>query len=350
MKTIAIVGCGRIAIRHAEILSKSDGLKFKLVAVCDVEEDRAEAFSARYGVPGYRDMHTMMQEKMPDFVAVLTESGNHASHVLNLVQYGRKIIVEKPMALRVEDANKMIEECKNAKIDLFVVKQNRFNPPILKLRQAIIDGRLGKITLGTVRVRWCRTQDYYDADDWRGTWALDGGVLANQAIHHIDMLLWMLGEPVSVFAYSKHALAQIEAEDTAVAVIKFRNGALGVIEATTATRPTDLEGSISVLGTNGTVEVSGFAMNILKTWQISGENGSEMDLNEFSNAPDDVYGFGHSAFYKALDATGHEDLGLVVNGEEGKRSLELLVAIYKSIEEQVEVQLPLGDYDGILGV
>jgi predicted dehydrogenase len=254
------------------------------------------------------------------------------------------------MALRIEDANRMIEECNKAKVKLFVIKQNRFNPPIIKLREALVQGRLGRISLGTVRVRWCRNQTYYDADNWRGTWALDGGVLANQAIHHIDMLVWMLGEPVSVFAYSKHALAQIEAEDTAVAVIRFKNGALGVIEATTATRPTDLEGSISILGSNGTVEVGGFAMNTLKTWEFIDKNSSDEDLRMFSNNPKDVYGFGHSAFYKALLSGDKDDIGLVVNGEEGKRSLELLVAIYRSIELKTEVQLPLDDFNSILGV
>lgn len=350
MKTVAIVGCGRIASRHAEILSLNKGLGLKLIAVCDIKEDRMKSFSLKYGVPGYLDMEKMMLSETPDFVAVLTESGNHASHVLKLIQYGSNIIVEKPIALKVSDANKMIEECNKANIKLIVVKQNRFNPPILKLRDAIVNGRLGKITMGTVRVRWCRTQQYYDADQWRGTWSLDGGVLANQAIHHIDMLLWMLGEPESVFAYSKHSLAQIEAEDTAVAVIKFRNGALGVIEATTATRPVDLEGSISVLGSEGTVEVGGFAMNTLKTWQLSSETISEEDLEKFSNQPIDVYGFGHNSFYRALLEEVDQNLGLIVNGDEGKKSLELLVGIYRSIEEKTEIHFPLDNEDTVLGI
>ena len=163
-------------------------------------------------------------------------------------------MVEKPMALTLDDADSMIEACDNHGVKLFIVKQNRFNVPVVQLRKALEDGRFGKLIMGTVRVRWCRPQAYYDQDSWRGTWAYDGGVLTNQASHHIDLLEWMLGDVESVFAKSKTALVDIEAEDTAVVILKFRNGALGVIEATTAIRPKDLEGSLSVLGEKGSVE------------------------------------------------------------------------------------------------
>ena len=163
----------------------------------------------------------------------------------------------------------MIEACDKHGVKLFVVKQNRFNVPVVQLRKALDQGRFGKLIMGTVRVRWCRPQAYYDQDSWRGTWAYDGGVLTNQASHHVDLLEWMMGDVESVFAKSKHALADIEAEDTAVVILKFRNGALGVIEATTAIRPKDLEGSISILGETGSVEVGGFAVNEMKTWNFS---------------------------------------------------------------------------------
>src|SRR5205814_6206791 len=163
-------------------------------------------------------------------------------------QYKKHIMVEKPMALTLTDADRMIAACDQAGIKLFVVKQNRFNVPVMKLREALEAGRFGRLVLGTVRVRWCRTQAYYDQDAWRGTWALDGGVLSNQASHHIDVLEWMMGDVDSVFAKSTTALVKIEAEDTAVVVLKFKSGALGVIEATTAARPRDLEGSVSILG------------------------------------------------------------------------------------------------------
>ena len=203
------------------------------------------------------------------------------------------------MALTLPDADKMIEACDEAGVKLFVVKQNRFNVPVVQLRKALEDGRFGRLIMGTVRVRWCRTQAYYDQDAWRGTWALDGGVLTNQASHHVDLLEWMMGEVESVFAKSKTALVDIEAEDTAVVILKFRNGALGVIEATTAIRPKDLEGSISILGETGSVEIGGFAVNKMQTWNFtSHQDGDDEVLAKYSVNPPNVYGFGHQAYYE----------------------------------------------------
>ena len=190
-----------------------------------------------------------------DIISVLTPSGMHADHAVQLSRFEKHLVIEKPMALTLEDADKMIAACDQAGTKLFIVKQNRFNKPVVKLKQALDEGRFGKLVMGTVRVRWCRDQSYDDQDDWRGTWALDGGVFANQASHHIDLLMWCLGTPISVFAVSRTALVSIEAEDTAVAIVKFKNGAIGVIEATTATRPRDLEGSLSILGENGSAEI-----------------------------------------------------------------------------------------------
>jgi len=271
MLGFAFIGCGRIAKKHAELLVSSNIEGAKLVAVCDIKTERAKTFGERYGVPWFSDMHAMMQSvgEQVNVVSVLTESGNHAKHTMELSRYGRHIVVEKPMALRLEDADAMIQACDKAGVKLFVVKQNRYNLPVQKLREAMEQGRFGKLVLGTVRVRWCRPQGYYDQDAWRGTWAMDGGVFTNQASHHIDLLEWMMGEPESVFARSATALVDIETEDTGVAVIKFRNGALGIVEATTAARPSDLEGSISILGEKGTVEISGFAVNEMKTWNFS---------------------------------------------------------------------------------
>src|ERR1700722_6272048 len=184
-------------------------------------------------------MHEMVASTNPDVLVILTESGRHAEHAIALAPHGKHIIVEKPMALTLDDADEMIRACDRHGVRLFVVKQNRFNVPVTKLRQALERGRFGKLVLGTVRVRWCRRQDYYDQDAWRGTWALDGGVLSNQASHHIDLLEWMMGDVESVFAKARTALVDIETEDTGVVIIKFKNGALGIVEATTATRPKD---------------------------------------------------------------------------------------------------------------
>ncbi|HEY3731205.1 MAG TPA: Gfo/Idh/MocA family oxidoreductase [Steroidobacteraceae bacterium] len=337
---VALVGCGRIAQRHADLLGKQQIAQAQLAAVCDLVPERAERFGSRYSVPSFIDMHEMMRGVKPDVVAVLTESGKHAEHVIALAPYGSDIVVEKPIALTLDGADAMIAACDRAQIRLFVVKQNRFNVPVLKLREALEAGRFGRLVLGTVRVRWCRTQAYYDQDAWRGTWALDGGVLSNQASHHVDLLEWIMGEVESVFAMGTTALAHIEAEDTAVVALRFRNGALGLIEATTATRPKDLEGSISVLGEGGTVEIGGFAVNEMRVWQFSeraDEDGAV--LQKYSVNPPNVYGFGHQAYYEHVVDCIRNGKQQLVDGLEGRKSLELITAIYESIETRREVSL-----------
>jgi predicted dehydrogenase len=244
------------------------------------------------------------------------------------------------LALTLEDADAMIRACDKAAIKLFVVKQNRFNPPVIKAREALEAGRFGKLVMGTVRVRWCRDQAYYDQAAWRGTWALDGGVLSNQASHHIDMLEWMMGEVDSVFAMSSTALVKIEAEDTAVVALRFKNGALGVIEATTATRPKDLEGSLSILGEGGTVEIGGFAVNEMKVWNfVVPEPGDEEVMKNYSVNPPNVYGFGHQAYYEHVVDCILNNKHHLVDGLEGRKSLELISAIYESIETGQSVPL-----------
>lgn len=340
MLKFALVGCGRIAVRHAELLSGGQILGAELVAVCDVKSDRAESFGEKHSVAYFTDMHEMMQKKEIDVVVVLTESGNHARHVIELSDYGRHIVVEKPMALTLTDADAMIAACERANIRLFVVKQNRFNVPIVKLREALEQDRFGKLVLGTIRVRWCRPQDYYDQAPWRGTWAYDGGVLANQASHHIDMLEWMMGGVDSVFAMGSTALVNIEAEDTAVVSLRFSNGALGIIEATTATRPVDLEGSISILGEGGAVVVGGFAMNKMVSWNFVDEQPDDSTvMDRFSVNPPNVYGFGHQAYYDHVVSSILNRTPQLVDGREGRRSLEIISAIYESMETGKEIRL-----------
>lgn len=338
MLKFALVGCGRISKRHSELLGLNQIDGARLVAACDLIESNAKLIGERFSVPYYTDMHAMMQAEEVDVVVVLTESGHHARHVVELSRYGKHIVVEKPMALTLDDADAMIRACDEVGVKLFVVKQNRFNVPVVKLREAMQRGRFGKLILGTIRVRWCRTQDYYDQAPWRGTWAMDGGVLTNQASHHVDMLEWMFGEVESVFARSVTALAKIEAEDTAVVTLKFRNGALGLIEATTAVRPQDLEGSISVLGEGGTVEIGGFAVNKMKVWNfVEPEVGDENVMEEYSVNPPNVYGFGHQAYYEHVVDCIKNNRKHLVDGLEGRKSLELINAIYESIETGKEV-------------
>ena len=340
MLRFALVGCGRIAVRHAELLAGGRVAGAELAAVCDLVAAKAARLGARFSCPHFTDMHEMMRRISPDAVVVLTESGNHARDVITLAHYQRSIIVEKPMALTLDDADAMIQACDRAGVRLFVVKQNRFNVPVLKLREALEQGRFGRLVLGTVRVRWCRTQEYYDQDAWRGTWALDGGVLSNQASHHVDLLEWMMGEVVSVFAKGTTALVDIEAEDTAVVVLSFRSGALGLIEATTATRPRDLEGSLSVLGEGGAVEIGGFAVNEMKVWNFTQPTAEDASvMQKYSVNPPNVYGFGHQAYYEhVVDCIVHDKQQLV-DGLEGRKSLELISAIYESIETGREVAL-----------
>ncbi len=340
MLKFGLVGCGRIAKRHAELLGLNQIAGARLAAVCDVKEDRARAFGGRFDVPFYPSMDAMMREQEIDVVSVLTPSGMHAEHVVNLARYKRHIVVEKPMALTLDDADAMIRTCDQNGVKLFVVKQNRFNTPVQKLREALEAGRFGKLVLGTVRVRWCRTQDYYDQDSWRGTWKYDGGILANQASHHVDLLEWMMGSVESVFAKSITALAKVETEDTAVVVLKFANGALGVVEATTATRPKDLEGSLSILGEGGTVEIGGFAVNELKTWSFAKPAEGDKDvLERYSVNPPSVYGFGHQAYLEHVVDCINNRRSALVDGLEGRKSLELITAIYESIETGEEVFL-----------
>ena len=340
MLKFALVGCGRIAKRHSELLGLGQINGAELVAVCDLVEEKARKIGEQFSISYFTDMHQMMQSKNIDVVVVLTESGNHAKNVVDLSRYGKHIVVEKPMALKLDDADAMVQACDKTGAKLFVVKQNRFNIPVVKLREALEQGRFGKLVLGTVRVRWCRTQDYYDQSPWRGTWTMDGGVLTNQASHHVDMLAWMMGDVESVFAMGTTALANIEAEDTAVVTLKFRNGALGVIEATTATRPKDLEGSISVLGEGGTVEIAGFAVNKMKTWSfVEDRPGDEDVMEKYSVNPPSVYGFGHQAYYEyVVDCISNNGPHLV-DGLVGRKSLELIHAIYESIETGKEVYL-----------
>jgi len=340
MLKFGLVGCGRIAKRHSELLGYKQIQGATLASVCDIKLDRARKIAEEFSIPHYSHMDKMMQEEEIDVAVVLTPSGLHAEHVIGLAKYGKDIVVEKPLALTLDDADAMIETCDKNGCRLFVVKQNRFNVPVVKLREELESGRFGKIVLGTVRVRWARHQSYYDQDEWRGTWAMDGGVLTNQASHHVDMLEWMLGEVESVFAKVTTALSQIEAEDTAVVTLKFKNGALGIIEATTATRPKDLEGSISILGERGSVVIGGFAVNQLKTWAFTDESPEDKDVIEkYSVNPPNVYGFGHKSYYDHVVECILNKGQNLVDGLQGRKSIELINAIYESAETGREVFL-----------
>lgn len=332
-----LIGCSDIAKKHVAALQRIESAE--LVAVCDLIETRAEAIAAQAGVPYYTDFHVMLKSEDVDVVGILTPSADHAEHVVDVVQHKKHVVVEKPLALRLGDADMVIRSCDEAGVRLFVVKQNRFNLPIQALKRAIEQGRFGKLVLGAVRVRWTRLPAYYQSAPWRGTWAGDGGVLMNQASHHIDMLEWMMGEVEGVLAMTATRLAPIETEDTAVAALRFRNGALGVIEATTATRPRDLEGSISILGEKGSVVVGGFSMDRLLTWSFAEPEPEDEVIFQTHGENPKESAWNHTEYLQSVvDAIQHGTKA-IVDGLEGRKSLELINALYESVETGREVQL-----------
>lgn len=340
MIKFGVVGCGRIAKRHLDLLGGGQIAGAELVAICDNAPDRLEAARQRHNVVAYDSLDTMLADPAVEVVTVLTPSGMHAEHAIAAANAGKHVVVEKPMALRLEDADAMIAACDRARVKLFVVKQNRLNVPVVKAREALDAGRFGKLVLGTVRVRWRRDQSYYNQDSWRGTWAQDGGVLANQASHHVDLLEYFMGDVVSVHARASRTLVDIEAEDTAIATLQFANGALGIVEATNAARPRDLEGSLSILGEGGTVVIGGFAVNKMVTWEFcEPQPGDDEVLDKFSVNPPNVYGYGHQAYYEHVVDCLQNDSAALVDGLEGRRSLELITALYESIETGQDVPL-----------
>ncbi len=346
----AILGCGRIAPRHADCLARIE--KAELVAAADSDTQRATQFGERYSVPTFSSSRELLNWGNFDVVSICTPSGLHCENALEFLRAGKHVVVEKPMALSLQDAELMIKVAAQNDRKLFVVKQNRYNPPVMALRKALQQERFGKLTLGTVRVRWSRNQSYYDRDSWRGTWAFDGGVLANQASHHIDLLLSCMGEVESVFAKTTNSLANIECEDTALVMIKFKSGAMGLIEATTATRPRDLEGSISILGEYGSVEICGFALNEMRHFQFTKELPEDREIQQMKSLDQSsVYGKGHLPYLSDVVNVLAGTSSPLVDGVEGKKSLAVIVASYISaklgreitIEESLQLSCRLGE-------
>jgi len=336
----ALIGCGNIAKKHAHALRHYLD-EAEIAAFVDIEPSRARAFSEQYGAPAFSSAAEMIRTvgDRVDVISVLTPSGTHCANVLDLVQYGRPLVVEKPLALRLEDADRMLEACDANGVKVFVVHQNRYNHPIVKAREALEQGRFGRLVLGTVRLRWSRDQAYYDSEAWRGTWEFDGGVFMNQAVHHIDMLTWFLGNVESVRSMAATRLVDIECEDTGVAVIRFNSGALGVLEATTATRPRDLEGSISILGEKGSVVIGGFFMNELVTWNFADKRPIDDHVFETFGKNPTEFGYNLGEYLKGVVSSLRTKRSALVDGLEGRKSLELITALYESIETNADVQL-----------
>lgn len=336
----AIIGCGRIAPRHAQALAEIPDAK--LVAVCDVLESRAQQFADKYGAEAHTDYFALLARPDIDIVNVCAPSGLHGRIGEDVARAGKHVLVEKPIALNLADADSLIKTCESAGVTLGVVLQNRFNPPMRELRQLVDSGRLGRLVLGNATVRWYRPQEYYE-DGWHGTRAMDGGALMNQSIHHIDALQWLMGKVVSVFAYTGTLVHRMEAEDVGVAVLRFKNGALGVIEGSTVTYPENLEGSVSLFGEQGSVKVGGTALNRKVFWKVAGEIEHEREiLAREALDPPSVYGYSHRAQITEMIAAVREGRALTTDGRAARKSLELVCAIYESSRTRKEVFLDSG--------
>lgn len=349
--TVALVGCGRISFKHIEAyVNNSD--KVELIAVCDPVEERMDARIQDYkksfvsaNVKKYTDYKKMLEECKPELVDIATESGKHCAIAVDCLNAGCHVNCEKPMALSVADAQLMIDAAKkNSKI-LAVDFQNRFNAPVQMARKALEAGRFGKLLHGSVQIRWNRNESYYAEAPWRGTWEQDGGTLMNQCTHGIDLLQWMMGEDaVRVQAVTRRFMRPIEAEDFGAALVEFRSGAVGIIEGTADVYPKNLDETLSLFGTNGTVVIGGLAVNKLKTWRFSDSDKvgdtEETVLNPAEKDPPTVYGFGHTAHIADVINAIENNTQPLVSGERAKKALEIILAIYKSQKAQKPVDLP----------
>lgn len=340
----ALIGCGRISPNHIEA-AKNNNLNF--VAMCDIIPETMEEKSDKFGlgdVRKYADYKEMLESEKPELVAIATESGKHAQIALDCISAGCHVIIEKPIALSIADANAIIAAGKEKGVVVCANHQNRFNKSVQYMRKALEEGRFGRLSHGAAHVRWNRGKDYYKQAPWRGTWAQDGGCLMNQCIHNIDLLRWMMGDDiVEVMAYTDQIEhPYLEAEDLGMALVKFKNGSYGLIEGTTNVFPKNLEETLYIFGEKGTAKAAGTSDNIIEEWVFAdGLDNPEEVKSEFSENPPNIYGFGHTPLYAdVIEAiqTGRKPL---VDGEAGKRALELVLAIYKSAAEHRPVTLPL---------
>jgi predicted dehydrogenase len=342
----ALIGCGRISPNH---LAAAQANKVEIVGLCDIDaamlEDKILKFKLDASkVAQYDDYQLMLDEQKPELVSICTESGKHAAIALECIRRGINIIVEKPIALSIEDADAIIEKARKHNVKVCACHQNRFNKSVVKIREAMDQRRFGRLFYGTAHIRWNRGHEYYDRASWRGTWEQDGGALMNQCIHNIDLLRWMMGNEVTeVFAYTdKLNHPYIEAEDLGIALIRFANGSYGIIEGTTDIYPKNLEETLYLFGEKGTVKAGGQSVNIIEEWRFADmlDDAEEVKATYHENPPN-VYGFGHTPLFADVIEAIRTDRQPKVTAEDGKRALELVLAIYKSAAEGRPVKLPL---------
>ena len=343
----ALIGCGRISPNHLEA-AKNNGLD--IVAISDVDPDNMEDKALKHNLPDsvcrYTDYKEMLSKEKPELVAVCTESGKHATVALDCIDAGCNVIIEKPIALSLKDADEIIRRAKEKGVKVCANHQNRFNKSIQKIREARDRRRFGKLMYGTAHIRWNRGWEYYSRAKWRGTWEQDGGALMNQCIHNIDLLRWMMGNDIDeVFAYTdKLNHDYIEAEDLGIAVVKFSNGSYGIIEGTTDIYPQNLEETLYMFGSKGTVKAGGHSVNLIEEWRFADELDNPDEVKkQFGENPPNVYGFGHTPLYADMIDAIKNNREPYVSAEDGRRALELVLAIYKSAAEGRPVKLPLSD-------
>jgi len=337
---LALVGCGRISANHFEAAERhSDNVV--LVDVCDENAEALKHAVDRTNAGKHHNLVEMLKNSNADLVILATPSGQHSEQAVLVAKSGRHVMTEKPMATRWRDGVRMLKACDEAKVRLFVVKQNRRNATLQLLKKAIEQGRFGKIYSVAVNVFWTRPQDYYDSAKWRGTWEFDGGALMNQASHYIDLLDWLMGPVESVMTYTATLARDIEVEDSGVVALRWRSGALGTVNVSMLTYPKNMEGSITILGEKGTVRVGGVAVNEILTWDFSETLEEDSKIANASYQTTSVYGFGHSLYYDNVIKTIRGEAEPDTDGREGLKTLELLIAMYLSSRDGKRVALPL---------
>lgn len=339
-----LIGCGRIAVNHVAAALNN---KLDFVGICDILPEAIKAKKDMYpeiaDVKEYTDYKHMLEVEKPELVAICTESGEHARIALDCLKAGANVIIEKPIALSIEDADAIINLAKEKGLKVCANHQNRFNKSIQKMRKAIEDGRFGKLFYGTAHIRWNRNKDYYEQAPWRGTWAQDGGCLMNQCIHNADLLRWMMGDEIDEVMAMTDQLNHnyLECEDLGLAIVKFKNGSYGIIEGTTNVYPKNLEETLYIFGENGTAKAGGSSVNKIESWRFADGEDEDAVIAEYQEVHKNVYGLGHTPLYADMICAIKENREPLVNGEAGKRALELILAIYKSASENKPVKLPL---------
>jgi len=335
-----LVGCGRISRNHFEAI-KNNTDRSELVAVCDAQKEIAKKAAEENIVPYYTNLDEMLDNEKIDVLSICTPSSMHTAQGIAAAIRGVHVLSEKPIGTDLGEVDKLIKICETNSVKLFVVKQNRLNPTSRLLKSAVDKGRFGRLYMLVVNVFWTRPQEYYDSAKWRGTLEFDGGAFLNQASHYVDMLEWLIGSPESVMAYTATLARKIQTEDTGAAVIKFKNGCIGSVNVTMLTYPQNREGSITILGERGTVKIGGTALNKVEHWEFQNYDDDDKYINQANYIPLDV---GHTGYYKNVLDVLETDIDPFVDGREGRKSLELILAIYKSSREGRSIALPLESY------